>query len=213
MPDPASVWAIIVAGGSGARFGEPKHRQILGGKEVWRHSFDTLQAAGIGGVVVVGDVPDGVPAGEHRGASVLSGLNTVPESVEWVLVHDAARPLLTIELIERVLQRASVGDVDGVIPAIPVPDTLKRVSGEDVLATLDRADLVAAQTPQAFRVAVLRAAFDVAQGEWTDDAGLVENTVGGTVVHVMGDAANLKITYSQDLAIAEARLNASKSDG
>lgn len=212
MPDPVTVWAIIVAGGSGVRFGKPKHTQLLGGKELWRHSYDTFHEAGVDGVVVVGDVPGGVPPGEHRGASVLSGLNNVPGDAEWVLVHDAARPLVTVELIARVMKRASVGDVDGVIPAIPVSDTLKRVSGEEVLATVDRADLVAAQTPQAFRITVLRSAFSMGQGESTDEANLVERTVGGTVVHVMGDTANLKITYSQDLETAEAWMLVPKYD-
>lgn len=218
LPGRAGVWAIVVAGGSGSRFGEPKHRQILGGKEVWQHSVDAFHSAGVDNIVVVGDVPDGVPSGEDRAASVRSGLSGVPDSAEWILVHDAARPLVTVVLIERVLQRLLIGDVDGVVPAVPVTDTIKQVSGESIERTVDRENLVSVQTPQAFPADVLREAhrFDhskTTESKTTDDAGLVETVLRGSVVYVMGDQANIKITYREDVVLAEAYLLVGETDG
>jgi 2-C-methyl-D-erythritol 4-phosphate cytidylyltransferase len=198
-----TVWAIIVAGGSGVRFGGQKHTLLLEGVELWQRSVDAFKGAGIDNIVVVGDVPGGVPGGARRRDSVAAGLAEVPDDVDWVLVHDAARPLVTPRLIKRVLARASVGDVDGVIPAIPLTDTLKRIQGEKVVATVDRETLAAAQTPQAFAVSVLRAAHESDALDVTDDAGLVERAEG-TVVTVMGDPRNLKITVRGDLEIARA---------
>jgi len=198
-----TVWAIIVAGGSGVRFGGQKHRLLLEGIELWQRSVDAFKAAGIDDIVVVGDVPGGVPGGTRRRDSVAAGLAEVPDDVDWVLIHDAARPLVTPRLINRVLARVSVGDVDGVIPAIPLADTLKRVQGEKVVATIDRETLAAVQTPQAFAVSILRAAHESDALDATDDAGLVERA-DGTVVTVMGDPRNLKITVPGDLEIARA---------
>lgn len=200
-----TTWAIVVAGGLGTRFGGAKHKQTLDGVELWQRSVIAFHAAGIKNVVVVGDVPGGIPGGSRRRDSVAAGLAAVPHTTDWVLIHDAARPLVTPELIERVLARASIGDVDGVILAIPVTDTLKRVKEETVLATVDRDGLVAVQTPQAFRVRVLRAAHSGDTDDATDDAALVERA-DGTVVAVMGDPMNLKITIPEDLAIARAYL-------
>lgn len=198
-----TVWAIIVAGGSGSRFGGQKHTLLLEGIELWQRSVDAFKAAGIDDIVVVGDIPGGVPGGARRRDSVAAGLAEVPDDVEWVLIHDAARPLVTPRLINRVLARVSIGDVDGVIPAIPLADTLKRVEGEKVVATIDRETLAAVQTPQAFAVSVLRAAHESDALDATDDAGLVERA-NGTVVTVMGDPRNLKITVPGDLEIARA---------
>jgi 2-C-methyl-D-erythritol 4-phosphate cytidylyltransferase len=199
--------AIVVAGGSGTRFGGAKHKKELDGVELWRLSVIAFQAVGIENVVLVGDVPGGVPGGSRRRDSVAAGLAMLPDDADWVLIHDAARPLVTPELIQRVVARASVGDVDGVIPAIPVTDTLKRVQEESILATLDRDGLVAVQTPQAFRVPVLKAAHSSDATDATDDAALVERA-GGTVVTVMGDPMNFKITMPEDLAIARSYLAA-----
>jgi 2-C-methyl-D-erythritol 4-phosphate cytidylyltransferase len=198
-----TVWAIIVAGGSGVRFGGQKHTLLLEGVELWQRSVDAFKAAGIDNIVVVGDVPGGVPGGARRRDSVAAGLAEVPDDVDWVLIHDAARPLITPRLIDRVLARASIGDVDGVVPAIPLADTLKRVQGEKVIATVDREALAAVQTPQAFAVSVLRAAHKSDAHDATDDAGLVERA-DGTVVTVMGDPSNLKITVPEDLEMARA---------
>ena len=198
---------MIVAGGSGTRFGRPKHTLLLGDVELWKWSVSAFRVAGIDEVVVVGDVPDGIPGGVRRRDSVASGLSAVSDEIDWVLVHDAARPLVTVDLIERVLERSSVGDVDGVIPAIPVADTIKQVDGELVLGTIDRSSLVSVQTPQAFRLSTLLDAHARDQLDATDDAAMVER-IGGTVVHVMGDRMNLKITVPGDLTLARAHLSA-----
>ena len=119
--------------------------------------------------------------------------------VEWVLIHDAARPLVTPALVRRIVHAAAATDADGVIPGLPVSDTLKRVEGARVLATVDRSDLVSVQTPQAFRLDVLRRAHATdATVDATDDAMLVE-AIGGTVEVVAGDPDNIKITYPGDL--------------
>lgn len=207
-----AVWAIIVAGGSGVRFGGQKHALLLDGVELWRRSVDAFRTAGVDNIVVVGEVPGGVPGGARRRDSVAAGMAEVPEDVEWVLIHDAARPLVTPQLISRVLARALVGDVDGVIPAIPVADTLKRVQGKRVLETVDRETLVAVQTPQAFALPVLRAAHGSDSSDATDDAGLVERA-NGTVVTVMGDPMNLKITVPRDLEIARAYVMVADTNG
>ncbi|MDK1018513.1 MAG: IspD/TarI family cytidylyltransferase [Actinomycetota bacterium] len=204
------VWAVVVAGGSGVRFGGPKHACTLGGVELWRRCVDVFHSAGVQGVVVVGDVPGGVPAGERRRDSVARGLQEIPDDADWVLIHDAARPLVTPELINRVLERASNGDVDGVVPALSVTDTLKQVDGDRIVATVDRANLVAVQTPQAFRVAVLKAAHLIDSDDATDDAALVERT-GGVLAHVLGEPSNVKITFGEDLSVARAYL-ARRSD-
>ncbi len=207
-----TTWAIVVAGGSGTRFGGQKHKKELDGVELWRRSVNAFQAVGIEHVVVVGDVPGGVPGGSRRRDSVAAGLAVLPDDADWVLIHDAARPLVTPELIQRVLGRASVGDVDGVIPAITVTDTLKHVHEETVLDTLDRGGLVVVQTPQAFRVPVLKAAHASDPTDAPDDAALVERA-DGTVVTVMGDPMNFKITFPVDLAIARSYLAAADRHG
>lgn len=174
---------------------------------LWERCRDTFSAVpGIDGVVVVGDVPGGIPGGSRRRDSVAAGLTRVPDSTDWVLVHDAARPLASTELIERVLRAADTTEFDGVIPVNPVTDTIKRVDGTTVVGTLDRSDLVAVQTPQAFRLQMLKQAHTLdPEDEVTDDAGLVERA-GGTVVTVPGDLKNIKITYEGDLTIAASYL-------
>lgn len=201
-----TVWAIVVAGGSGSRFGGPKHRETLDGVELWQRSVDVFHDAGIQDVVVVGDVPGGIPGGARRRDSVAIGLSALPEDADWVLIHDAARPLVSKALVDRVVARAGVGDVDAVIPAVAVTDTLKRQQNQMVLSTVDRSDLVAVQTPQAFRATVLRAAHDADASDATDDAVLVERA-GGAVATVLGDPMNLKITTQEDLVVARAFLS------
>ncbi|MCL1593844.1 MAG: 2-C-methyl-D-erythritol 4-phosphate cytidylyltransferase [Actinomycetia bacterium] len=199
--------AVIVAAGSGTRFGRPKHNALLAGVELWQRSVDAFIAAGTDQIVVVGDVPGGLAGGPRRRDSVAIGLAAFAPDTEWVLIHDAARPLITAELIARVRERSLVGDVDGVIPAIPVTDTIKHVDGETVLTTVDRSTLVSVQTPQAFRLSVLREAHSADQLDATDDAAMVERQ-GGTVVQVMGDPMNFKITVPDDLVLATAYLRA-----
>jgi 2-C-methyl-D-erythritol 4-phosphate cytidylyltransferase len=120
-------------------------------------------------------------------------------------VHDAARPLATADLVAAVISRLAVGDVAGVVPAVAVRDTIKRVTGDTVTATVDRSDLVIVQTPQGFDLETLRAAHAADDEDASDDAVLVER-LGGAVAVIAGEAENLKITYPGDLAVAEALL-------
>jgi len=147
-----------------------------------------------------------VTGGPTRAASVRAGLAAVPLPAEVVVVHDAARPLASVELFEAVIGAVREG-ADGAVPGLAVTDTLKRVDDVRVTATVDRMGLVAVQTPQAFDAAVLRAAH-AGTAEATDDAALVEE-LGGTVVVVAGDPRNLKVTGPADLMIAAALLETS----
>lgn len=204
--------AIIVAAGSGSRFGQPKHRLKLGGVELWQRSVDVFESAGVDSIVLVGDVPDGVPGGERRRDSVANGLKAVPNDTQWVLIHDAARPMVAPALVRRVLDAVRTRGVDGVVPAIPLADTIKRVDGDIVEATVDRSTLVAVQTPQAFALSALLDAHEHDQTDATDDAAMVERN-GGTVVHVPGDPANIKITYRADYEVARALLEIRQPNG
>lgn len=148
-----------------------------------------------------------VAGGETRQASVRRALEAVPDDVEVVAVHDAARPFAPPDLFTAVID-AIRDDVVGAIPLIPVADTVKRVRDGAVIATLDREELGLAQTPQAFRVEALRGAHeraDAAGLEVTDDGALLE-LAGGIVCAVPGDPMNFKITTLLDLARAEARI-------
>lgn len=182
--------------------------------------MDALRAAGCSPIVVVGppdaldetrravEAPDVVvaPGGPTRRASVASGLRRVTS--ETVVVHDAARPLVSPELVRRVVGGLAAGD--GAIAAVPVADCLKRVTGDAVAGTIDRTGLFRAQTPQAFRTEVLRSAHERAEAdgfEPADDAQLLER-YGGEVVVVPGAETNLKITFAGDLVMAEALLGA-----
>ncbi|HLE38725.1 MAG TPA: 2-C-methyl-D-erythritol 4-phosphate cytidylyltransferase [Acidimicrobiia bacterium] len=200
-----NLFGIVVAAGRGERFGGPKAGLVLGGVPLWKWAADALIGGGAIAVVVVGPVPGGIPGGLRRRDSVAAGLAALPAEATHVLVHDAARPLATAGLVRAVAARLAVGDVDAVIPAIAVGDTLKRIAGERVVETVSRDGLVAVQTPQGFSVAVLRAAHTADDEEATDDAQLVERH-GGSVVVVAGESGNLKITHPEDLALAEALL-------
>jgi 2-C-methyl-D-erythritol 4-phosphate cytidylyltransferase len=201
-----STWGIVVAAGRGDRFGRPKHLLALAGITMWERARDALLAGGVDGVVVVGDVPGGVAGGERRRDSVEAGVARLPADAEYVLVHDAARPLASGVLAARVLTELRSGEADAVVPVVAVRDTLKRVTGRVVESTLDRTGLVAVQTPQGFRVDVLRRAQAADAADASDEAVLVERT-GGTVVVVEGEVENLKVTYPGDLKVAEALLS------
>lgn len=210
-----SVWAVVVAAGEGRRFGGPKQLAQLGGRRVLDWSVDAARAVAAGIVVVVPaeglqQKSEGerssrgtltVPGGATRAGSVRAGLAAVPEAADIIVVHDAARPLATSALFRAVVV-AVEGGADGAIPGLPVSETLKRVDQGAVVATVDRGDLVAVQTPQAFRAGILRAAHE-GDPEATDDAALVE-AVGGTVVVVPGEDQNLKLTVARDLILARA---------
>jgi 2-C-methyl-D-erythritol 4-phosphate cytidylyltransferase len=145
-----------------------------------------------------------VPGGATRAESVLAALDEVPEEAAVVLVHDAARPLVTDEVIGRVLAPLGEGYA-GAVPALPLADTVKRVRGEAVVETLERSELVAAQTPQAFVAPVLREALAGDVSGATDCAALVER-LGGRIKAVLGDPRLLKVTAPEDLQIVQALL-------
>lgn len=208
--DDGEVWCIVVAAGSGSRFGAAKQHADLAGATVLERSVTT--AAGVcDGVVVClarGDVGQAaangleavvVEGGASRSRSVANGLAVVPDVASVVLVHDAARPLASPELFRRVISTVRSG-ADAVVPVVPVVDTIREVGG----GTVDRDRLRAVQTPQGFRADVLRTAHAGA-AEATDDASLVEGA-GGTVVLIDGDRINLKITEPVDLDVATALL-------
>jgi 2-C-methyl-D-erythritol 4-phosphate cytidylyltransferase len=202
------VWTIVVAGGTGQRFGAAKQYELLDERRVIDHSRATAAIASAGVVIVVpsSDVEreGGVAGGTTRSESVRAGLAEVPTEATIICVHDAARPLATLSLYERVIAAVS-GGADAAIPAVEVTDTIKvieragdgGIDGAAVVSTPDRSTLVAVQTPQAFRSSALRAAHGQA-GSATDDAALVE-AFGGRVVVVAGERTNRKITEPDDL--------------
>ncbi|MBT8215032.1 MAG: 2-C-methyl-D-erythritol 4-phosphate cytidylyltransferase, partial [Acidimicrobiia bacterium] len=171
------------------------------GVELFRRSVNAV-APFAEQVVVVGDVPGGIPGGDRRRDSVEAGLSHLDDDVEWVLIHDGARPLAPKDLVARVVA-AIADDVDAIVPAIPVRDTVKRAVDGVVTGTIDRHGLYAVQTPQAIRVAALRKALADDPDDATDDAGLIER-VGGVVRLVEGDPRNIKITFPEDVAVAAA---------
>jgi 2-C-methyl-D-erythritol 4-phosphate cytidylyltransferase len=137
-----------------------------------------------------------VAGGETRSASVRAGLGALPRDATHLLVHDAARPVPVTDVWRRVLAALEQG-AEGVVPVVPLTDTLRERDG----ATVDRDRFVAVQTPQGFRVDVLRAAHE-SEPDGTDDASLVE-AIGAKVVLVDGDPTNIKITDASHLAMAE----------
>ena len=210
-----STWAVLVAAGRGERLGEdrPKAFVRLGELPLLAEPLRRLdECAWIDHVVVVAPAEWEEPAillaeevgaskvtacvtgGATRTESVRAGVAEVPEDAAVILVHDAARPLVTDEVVERVVQALAEG-FDGAVPALAVQDTVKRVERGVVVETLDRAELVAVQTPQAFVAPVLRAALG---GEGTDCASLVE-AHGGRITVVEGDERLLKVTTRADL--------------
>lgn len=203
----------------------PKAFAPLRGRPLLAESLERLEACGwIDSIVVVappdweepvillaeelgcGKVVASVAGGETRAESVRAGVGEVDAGATVVLVHDAARPLVPDDVVERLLAALNEG-WDGAVPGLPVVDTVKRVEGDAIVETLARSSLVAVQTPQAFVAAVLKAA--VASGaEATDCASLVE-AAGGRVKVVAGDPRLLKVTSAEDLALVESWLEGS----
>jgi 2-C-methyl-D-erythritol 4-phosphate cytidylyltransferase len=151
-----------------------------------------------------GKVSSCVPGGATRAESTLAAMAEVPKDAAVALVHDAARPLVTDAVIESVLGALGEG-YDGAVPGIPVADTIKRARGDEVTETLDRSELVAAQTPQAFVASVLREALAGDLADASDCASLVERR-GGRIRIVRGDRRLFKVTEPEDLALVEAML-------
>jgi 2-C-methyl-D-erythritol 4-phosphate cytidylyltransferase len=219
------VGVIIVAAGSGSRTGSEELKQFrwVAGKPMLLHSIQIFQARTDVAMVVcvlpreyVGDPPPWIfqsdadrlllsVGGRERSESVANGLEDLPSECEIVVIHDAARPLVTSETIGRVIDEARQGH--GAVAAIPVIDTLKRVeSNGKVIETVDRFGLWRAQTPQAFpRKAIERAHREAREADRiaTDDAALCEQ-IGLPVVVVRGSERAQKITEENDFALVEA---------
>ena len=207
---PEAVWTIVVAGGSGQRFGKPKQFEELGGRRVLDWAVAAASDASDGVVLVLPAAnvdrsnPLEVAGGATRSESVRTGLAAVPENATVVCVHDAARPFASSRVFAAVIG-AVAGGADAAVPGVPVVDTIKVVAADGtVMSTPDRSTLVAVQTPQAFRATCLRAAH-AAGAEGTDDAALVER-LGGKVVVVPGEPRNRKITEPNDLAWARSEV-------
>jgi 2-C-methyl-D-erythritol 4-phosphate cytidylyltransferase len=222
-----SVWAVLAAAGRGERLeaDRPKAFAALRGRPLLAESLERLEASGwIESIVVVappgweepvillaeelgcGKVVASVAGGETRGESVRIGVAEVSEDAAVIVVHDAARPLVTDEVIERVVTPLSQG-WDGAVPGLPVVDTVKRVAEDGaVVETLARGELVTVQTPQAFVASALRDALaSNSVGEATDCASLVE-AKGGRVKIVAGDLQLRKVTTPEDIALVESWL-------
>jgi 2-C-methyl-D-erythritol 4-phosphate cytidylyltransferase len=221
-----SVWVIIAAAGRGSRLGAPSPKQFLplSGRPILARTLAVFESVpAVDRVVVV--VPPGdearcraivvepygftkihaiVPGGGVRQESVARGLDAISHDASIIVVHDAARPLVTGDLVQRVIEAAGVSGA--AVAALPVVDTLKRQAGRDgAVTTVDREGLWTAQTPQAFRAAAFRLAVTRAMADGfvgTDDASLVER-LGLPVTLVEGEPFNFKITRARDVSLAE----------
>ena len=200
------IWTIVVAAGSGTRFGSPKQFALINERRIVDWAVETSRISSDGVVVVLpaeqAQREGGVAGGATRSASVRCGLAAVPQDATIICVHDAARPFASEYLFDEVIDAVCAG-ADGAVPGLPVVDTIKFIDAANVVkSTPDRNQLVAVQTPQAFRANALRRAHQN-NPEGTDDSTLVE-TNGGKVVVVMGDPLNRKITTPEDLNWARA---------
>jgi 2-C-methyl-D-erythritol 4-phosphate cytidylyltransferase len=215
-----SVWAVLAAAGRGERLGgdRPKAFAKLRGRPLLAESLERLEASGcVDAIVIV--APPGweepaillaeelacskvvacVAGGATRAESVRAGSAEVNEDAAVIVVHDAARPALAEEVLERVLTALNEG-WDGAVPALPLTDTIKRVRDGQVVETLPRRELAAAQTPQAFLAPILREALAGDLAGATDCAALVEAR-GGRVTTVPGDPRLVKVTDAADLEL------------
>jgi 2-C-methyl-D-erythritol 4-phosphate cytidylyltransferase len=220
-----AVWAVLAAAGRGERLGgkRPKAFAKLRDRPLLAESLERLEASGwIDAIVIV--APPGweepsilvaeelactkvvacATGGETRAESVRAGLAEVADEADVIVVHDAARPVLPEEVIERVLRALNEG-WDGAVPGLPLADTVKRVQNAQVVETLPREELVAVQTPQAFLAPVLRDALAGVLAGATDCAALVEAR-GGRVTVVTGDLRLRKVTDQADLELVSSYL-------
>lgn len=223
------LWAVVPAAGSGRRFGgsTPKQYLKLHNQPIMVHSINRLFALPLEGCVIAISPDDElaqtldyqnpsllhfVAGGVERMDSVLAGLDFLQDraaSDDWVLVHDVARPCIAVDSLNK-LHETLLGDVVGGILANPVRDTLKKVEGGNIAATVSRDHLWQAQTPQMFRFGLLRDALIAAKKQnfqVTDEASAVE-LAGFLVKIVEGRMDNIKITYADDLALAGVILQA-----
>ena len=225
-----TVWAVLAAAGRGERLGSdrPKAFARLGGRPLLAESLERLESSDwieqiviaappeweepsilVAEEIVATKVHSAVTGGESRSESVRLALEAVPEDAAVVLVHDAARPLVPEEVIERVLAPLGQG-WDAAVPVLPLADTIKRVEGERVMETLERGELVAVQTPQAFLADVLREALAAGDVSGVTDCSSLVEARGGRVKAVPGDPRLLKVTDVDDLALVEEWLEAAE---
>jgi len=212
QPSEVNIWTVVVAAGSGSRFGAQKQFLDLCGERVIDRSvrIAATQSHGVVVVLPVASAENGAALGlladpdtsikivagaGSRSGSVRNGLAAVPQSADVILIHDGARPLASASVYERVISAVAAG-ADAVVPVVSVTDTIRDLRG----GVVDRSALVAVQTPQGFPSSSIRRAH-AAGDEATDDATLVEVN-GGNVVLVEGDPDNIKITDPSDLDIA-----------
>ncbi|MEV4333247.1 2-C-methyl-D-erythritol 4-phosphate cytidylyltransferase [Streptomyces sp. NPDC049597] len=233
QPRPYRTAAVIPAAGRGVRLGPgaPKALRTLSGTPMLVHAVRAMAASRAVSLVVVVAPPDGapevkrlldahalpettdylvVPGGDSRQESVRLGLDALPDGIDIVLVHDAARPLVPVDTVDAVIEAVRDG-APAVVPALPLADTVKEVEPapqgepEPVVATPDRARLRAVQTPQGFDHDTLVRAHRTVTGDVTDDASMVEQ-LGLKVVVVPGHEEAFKVTRPLDLVLAEAVL-------
>lgn len=221
----ARLWALIPCAGTGSRAGSdgPKQYQSVAGQPMVLHTLAAFAAVRrLAGVLVVVSAGDGffesqsatvlvAPCGDStRAGSVFNGLSALLErgaaASDWVLVHDAARCLITPEQIDALID-ACQGDAVGGLLALKLPDTLKRAVDGRVAETVERGDKWLAQTPQMFRIGALQQALQAAGASVTDESSAME-FVGQAPLLVEGSAQNFKVTYPQDFALAQAVLRA-----
>ena len=229
---PGEIWAVVVAAGAGDRLAadRPKAFVRLGGRTMLAWSLAMLDDHDlIDGIVMVvpadyeeraslladdlcaTKIAAAVPGGATRPDSVAAGVACVPDGAEFVLVHDAARPLTPPEVVDRVVAALRSG-ADGAVPAVAMADTVKRVGPDGAVAeTLERGALRAVQTPQGFPAAILRDALAAQTSDPTDCASMVE-ALGRVVVCVEGDERAFKVTTPGDLARAQ-QLAGESDDG
>ena len=225
VPSPVRYWALIPCAGTGSRAGAdgPKQYQAVADRPMVLHTLAAFAAVTRLSKVLVVVAPDDVLfeslgrgaltvrcGGATRAASVFNGLAALlrqgASRHDWVLVHDAARCLITPVQIETLIDACCDDEVGGLL-ALRLPDTLKVEAGGRVVATLARSDKWLAQTPQMFRVGTLMDALEQAGPSVTDEAGAIEAS-GLRPLLVPGSAQNFKVTYPEDFALAEAILQA-----
>ena len=220
------LWHIIVAAGTGSRFGGnlPKQFCLLEGRPLLMTTIERLRRATAEAHILLvlsaemrglwaemcseyGFVsPEVVDGGATRWESVKNGLAAVPADAGYVSVHDGARPLVDSAMVCRVIEALVATDADGAIPVVQTNDSLRRVSGDGASQIVDRKGIVAVQTPQIFRAASLRRAYELPWSEsFTDDASVVE-AAGGRIALAEGNPCNIKVTRPADLVLASALL-------
>jgi len=225
------IAALIMAAGRGERFegGAPKQLALVGGRPMVAWSIErfatcpdieqvflVIPPAQTGAWRVALAEPSGelvsdvVEGGQRRQDSVRLGVEALPEAITHVLIHDAARPCLSAQLLSRVIE--AIRGNDAVVPAVPVVDTLAVDAVDAVDAVVDRTNIISVQTPQAFeKKLVLRAHRKAyADGLKSSDDGSLVLALGETVKTIPGERTNIKITYKEDIAIAEEILSQTK---